>query len=171
MAKSIAELTEAQVECLSLIAEYKTSKEIGRELGLSSHAIDARVKRILSALEVASRDEAARLYIQQRDPAYQPLIYRTPDIDSQVSLGEKPAAAAPFDEVAAGPIGYLNDSVIGGARSSPDWIIALPFRTPGRPDNDLPAVARLTWIVIILLLVIVSVSLLINMAEGLSRLI
>ena len=171
MSKSIADLTEPQLECLALVAQFKTSKQIARELGLSSHAIDARVKRILATLGVASREEAARLYLNHVRLPYQSLVCPSSDIDAARPRGETDLANAPLGGASAGTVGTLRDSAIGSPQARSDWIIALPFQTQGRPDNDMPAIARMTWMVIILLAVTIAVSLLINMSEGLTRLI
>jgi len=55
-------LTEKQREVLDLLIEHKTSKEIGRLLGISPHTVDQRIFFAKEKLGAASRNEAAVAY-------------------------------------------------------------------------------------------------------------
>ncbi len=57
-------LTEAQIECLRMVAMHKTSKEIARELGISPYTVDQRLDLAREKLEVATRKQAAIKFIQ-----------------------------------------------------------------------------------------------------------
>lgn len=61
MESRIAGLTEGQRLCLMLVSEQRSSKEIARHLGISSHTVDQRMRAALKTLGVQQRAEAARL--------------------------------------------------------------------------------------------------------------
>jgi DNA-binding CsgD family transcriptional regulator len=78
-------LTAGQRDCLRLVGEYLSSKEIARILDISPHTVDQRLKRATALLEVPTRFEAARLYknhcsptegLDQDDPLYDPVVYQ-----------------------------------------------------------------------------------------------
>lgn len=58
----LAELTAKQREVLDLLIEHKTSKEIGRELGISPHTVDQRIQFARVKLGARTRGEAAAVY-------------------------------------------------------------------------------------------------------------
>ena len=60
----MAKLTDRQLECLHLVVERKSSKEIARILGISKSAVDQRIKSACLALGVSTRDQAALWLIQ-----------------------------------------------------------------------------------------------------------
>jgi DNA-binding CsgD family transcriptional regulator len=57
----IHRLTERQKDCLRLVAQGYTSKEIGRQLDLSPSTVDNHILAATQALEAPSRAEAARM--------------------------------------------------------------------------------------------------------------
>jgi hypothetical protein len=64
-----------------LVAEHRSSKEIGRHLGISPHTVDQRIRFALKTLGVRDRIEASRLlldYLQteQRSRAVLPWATR-----------------------------------------------------------------------------------------------
>jgi DNA-binding CsgD family transcriptional regulator len=61
--RRVARLTEGQRLCLLLVAEHRSSKEIARHLGISSHTVDQRIRTALKTLGVRQRAHAARLLI------------------------------------------------------------------------------------------------------------
>ncbi len=77
----LAGLTDKQREVLALVVERKTSKQIARILNISKPAVDQRITNARDALGVASRDEAALIFMRQSatydrityDPACVPL--------------------------------------------------------------------------------------------------
>lgn len=58
---AVERLTERQKDCLRLVAQGYTSKEIGRKIGISPATVDNHVRAALDTLQVESRAEAARL--------------------------------------------------------------------------------------------------------------
>ena len=60
----MSKLTEAQRDCLRLVYQHMTSKDIGRALDVSSHTVDMRLRIAIKTLNVANRLEAAQLLAQ-----------------------------------------------------------------------------------------------------------
>lgn len=101
-------LTEKQHECLQLVVERKSSKEIARILNISKPAVDQRVKNARNILGAQSRDEAAIMYASLTSTydrvTYDPICVPTNDFfthdlmrdvgsQSQLTLDE---AASPY---------------------------------------------------------------------------
>lgn len=57
-------LTQRQKDCLRLVAQGYTSKEIGRALGISYSTVDNHLLAATQLLEAESRAEAARIFSQ-----------------------------------------------------------------------------------------------------------
>jgi DNA-binding CsgD family transcriptional regulator len=103
-------LTEAERDCLRLVYQHMTSKDIARQLGVSPHTVDMRLRQSIRKLEVSSRIEAARALVTEEAalgiaiPAeiaaetYQPLIYQAPEI-------VEPADSATFGSPASQGVG------------------------------------------------------------------
>jgi DNA-binding CsgD family transcriptional regulator len=60
---AMGRLSAGQMSVLHRVAQHKSSKEIARELDISPHTVDQRVRRIHSILGVSTRSEAARVYM------------------------------------------------------------------------------------------------------------
>jgi DNA-binding CsgD family transcriptional regulator len=58
--QQLSRLTDRQKDCLRLVAQGFTSKEIGRLLDLSPSTVDNHITTAVQALELPSRGEAAR---------------------------------------------------------------------------------------------------------------
>lgn len=81
MVATLPSLSEGEKQCLRLVAQGFNSKEIARQLHVSEHTVDQRVRTSLRKYGVASRKEAARLFVSGEqgsglNGAYQPLIYQ-----------------------------------------------------------------------------------------------
>src|SRR5687768_3990316 len=57
----IEELTPGQIECLLLVQQNLTSKEIAPRLGISPHTVDQRIRIALRILGCKRRAHAAQL--------------------------------------------------------------------------------------------------------------
>lgn len=80
-AARLAKLTEAQKACLRLVYRHMSSKDIARELGISPHSIDARLRTAIRTLDVASRTEAAlALAAHEAGATYQSPAYQPPHV-------------------------------------------------------------------------------------------
>ena len=62
LSRRVAELSQGQKDCLELVSDHATSKEIALQLGISRHTVDARMRSAMATLGVSSRREAAMLY-------------------------------------------------------------------------------------------------------------
>jgi DNA-binding CsgD family transcriptional regulator len=58
------DLTRREAEVLALLAEGKTNREIGVELGISAHTVKNHLERVYAKLEVTTRLEAALWAVQ-----------------------------------------------------------------------------------------------------------
>ena len=60
--EDVPQLTERQRQCLEGFLARKTAKEIGRELGITHHAVEQHLKAARKKLDAADTLEAARHY-------------------------------------------------------------------------------------------------------------
>ena len=78
---SLARLTEGQRQCLRLVLRHMSSKDIARQLDISPHTVDQRLKLAMKTLGAASRVEAARILdAAESANGYQDLVHQKPDI-------------------------------------------------------------------------------------------
>lgn len=109
--QATARLTERQKECLRLVARGYTSKEIGRQVGISPATVDNHVRAALDTLQVESRSEAAR-------------ILAAAETSQPLTSQSQPLAQGPFDtavDVASGPASRWWQNMappLGGSRNS-----------------------------------------------------
>lgn len=76
----LAELTEAQLECLQLVRRRKTAKQIARSLNITHHAVEQRLKSVRRKLGVATTAEAVDLLEAAENAAYGEAVYGLPDV-------------------------------------------------------------------------------------------
>jgi len=99
-------LTDGERDCLRLVYQHMTSKDIARQLGVSHHAVDMRLRQAIRKLEVVSRIDAARALIAEEGISaaesttvdYQSLIYQAPEL-------EENAATVTFGSPASNEVG------------------------------------------------------------------
>lgn len=60
-AARLSQLTPKERECLRLVLENRSSKQIARQLGISRTSVDTHVRRARAKLGIKDRHEAARL--------------------------------------------------------------------------------------------------------------
>src|SRR6476659_3318439 len=80
MERRVARLTSGQLDCLRLVDQLLSSKEIAAELKISPHTVDQRIRLALQILGVERRNQAARIVAQHSGP-YQRLIHQSPYIE------------------------------------------------------------------------------------------
>jgi DNA-binding CsgD family transcriptional regulator len=107
----IARLTKRQRDCLELVAQGYTSKEIGRRLGISFSTVDNHIQMAVQLLEVEGRAEAGRLFVQfaeiasgQRLPS-EPRALADAGVDHEQSRAEKSGGRRSFLASILPPIG------------------------------------------------------------------
>ena len=136
LASRVARLTAGQRECLFLVNDHATSKEIARQLGISRHTVDARLRAAIQTLGVTSRREAAIIYrAAMQAEGYQPLAYQSPRIVTGVDGAENPTHDdATHQDESAGDDG---EAVPAGAVAQPVHLLAAaaPWAEPLRADG------------------------------------
>lgn len=151
----LEKLTEAQRDCLRRVLQHMTSKDIARELGISPHTVDQRLRVAVKTLGVSSRVEAARLLAEHEGlgaSAYQPTVYQSP-------LVVPPDVFASFDLASAGvhrtPGQEFGEQVRERQLSYQAFVpesappIPLPFPVKAGEANTLSGVQRVGWIIAI----------------------
>jgi DNA-binding CsgD family transcriptional regulator len=136
-------LSEGQFDCLRLVAQHLSSKEIAGELGISRHTVDQRIRGALHVLGVTRRSEAARLVSSSSPPI----------------RGELASGATAFP----GPEDPLLEAT---RRSSLQW----PFATKTSPRNEMSATQRLLWILLIGAMAAFAAGMYLAGLESLARL-
>lgn len=80
-----ARLTEKQRDCLDLLLEHKTSKEMARILEISKDTVDQRLKAARDILGTRTRGETAVLYGQLKS-LYDQIVYDAAEVPSPPRL-------------------------------------------------------------------------------------
>lgn len=112
LAARVARLTAGQRECLDLVDDHATSKEIARQLGISRHTVDARLRAAIQTLGVSSRREAAIIYrAAAQAQAYHPFAYQS----SRIVQAPNPAPNPTHDE----DIDHLGQAPVHGEYAPP----------------------------------------------------
>jgi DNA-binding CsgD family transcriptional regulator len=74
-------LTEGQKNCLRMVDDLLTSKEIARKLGISPFTVDQRLDSARKKLQAQSRKDAARIYLAMETRSLsEPIVYDPRDI-------------------------------------------------------------------------------------------
>jgi len=170
IAHRVARLTAGQLDCLRLVDQHLSSKEIAAELGISSHTVDQRVRQALATLGVERRAQAARLVAQYSGP-YQRLIHQSPYIEPTVHTGHPGATVSHQIRHAdrageAGGAGFLTEQ-----RPASFWpSLQLPFATRSNPRNEMSVGPRLFWIATIAIGAAFAAGMYLAGLESLARL-
>jgi DNA-binding CsgD family transcriptional regulator len=169
MAARVARLTPGQLDCLLLVAQHLSSKEIAAELGISPHTVDQRIRQALSILGVERRSQAARVVAQAKEP-YQWLIHQSPYIPANEQSGHPEAAVGIQIRHAdrageAGGAGFLTE------QRPISWpSLQPPFATRSNPRNEMSVGQRLFWIAAIAIGAAFSAGMYLAGLESLARL-
>ena len=170
MAARVTRLSQGQLDCLRLVNDHHSSKEIAAALDISPHTVDQRIRGALHLLGVERRSQAARIVAQYGEP-YQRLIHQSPYIPDELETGHPDAAVrtqirhadrAGEDEGA----GFRTEQrAVTFAPSLP-----LPFATRSHPRNEMSVAFRLLWIVLIATGAAFSAGMYLAGLESLARL-
>jgi DNA-binding CsgD family transcriptional regulator len=170
MADRVARLSSGQLDCLLLVDQHLSSKEIATELHISPHTVDQRIRQALGILGVERRAQAARIVAKYKDP-YQRLIHQSPYIPAQPQSGHPEAAVSHQIRHAdrageAGGAGFLTEQ-----RPASFWpSLQLPFATRSNPRNEMSVGQRLFWIATIAIGAAFSAGMYLAGLESLARL-
>lgn len=153
VAPLVERLSQGQIDCLLLVNQHLSSKEIALRLNISSHTVDQRIRFALEKLGVERRGEAARMVastLSPSDAAYQRLIHQPPHIDASTAEAHQSGAVSYQIRHAdragkASPSGINTEQRLGGSWSS----LQLPFATRSHPSNEMSVGQKLLWIVLI----------------------
>ena len=171
IAQRVQRLSSGQLDCLRLVDQHLSSKEIAVELKISPHTVDQRVRQALAILGVERRTQAARLVAQYSGP-YQRLIHQSPYIEG-LSEPSHPEGAASIQIRHAdraggiGGAGFLTEQRPVSFRSS----LQLPFATRSNPRNEMSVGQRLFWIAAIAIGSAFSAGMYLAGLESLARLV
>jgi DNA-binding CsgD family transcriptional regulator len=138
---SVTGLTQGQIDCLVLVAQNLTSKEIAPLLGISPHTVDQRIRRAMQSLNVARRVDAARIVSSRSTPG----IFIWPDHQDER---------------------LIHSVTLQSERNPP---LPLPFATKHRPTNTLTVAQRLLWIILIAMGAALSTGMYLAGLESLAR--
>ena len=149
MSERVARLSTGQLDCLLLVDQLLSSKEIAAELKISPHTVDQRIRQALATLGVERRAQAARIVANHRGP-YQRLIHQPPYIAGDPQPSHPEAAVSHQIRHAgrageAGKAGFLTEQRPAPFRPS----LQPPFATRSNPRNEMSVGQRLFWIVAI----------------------
>lgn len=170
-AERLGRLSDGQRTCLRMVLMHMSSKDIARELGISPHTVDQRLKASARILGVDSRVEAARLLARAEGGAtYQPLVYQTPDIAGETARA--PVHALVDHEAAGGNPGRAmrEDQAAFDAAFLDPRTMSLPLPIRGTRPDDLRPLMRLGWAVAIMFAVVLTFGVFVAGLEALSRL-
>ncbi|MGB5484097.1 helix-turn-helix domain-containing protein [Parasphingorhabdus sp.] len=172
---AVDRLNDGQRDCLRLVLAHHNSKEIARELGISPHTVDQRLRTAMRILNVHSRFEAAREFAAlDTEDGYQPLIYQMPDVErarKNERLGSSIGGTA-NDKIAATEGAPKSDGNIAAISFEETQIRRgrLPIPRYRGEKNNLGAVERVGWILAIAIGSALSFGGLIAGLEALARL-
>ncbi len=192
-------LNEGQKDCLRLVMQHFSSKEIARKLVLSPHTVDKRLKMAAAILGVSSRVDAARILAElegdnippmypaahirpsafsfgQSDadvPRDQSLVYQYPDLSPQMGSVMYRMSAGEKNPVADKPSFVLHERqasfAIPPSATSKASFVGSFFGKESQV-NDLSVPARMVVIIGIAFGSILTFAVCISAIEGLSRL-
>jgi len=170
MALRVARLTAGQLDCLRLVDQHLSSKEIASELHISPHTVDQRIRQALGILGVERRTQAARI-VAQFDEPYQRLIHQSPHIETALQPAQSDAAVSHQIRHAdrageVGGAGFLTEQ-----RPASFWpSLQPPFATRSHPRNEMSVGQRLFWIAAIAIGSAFSAGMYLAGLESLARL-
>lgn len=172
---AVAKLNDGQRHCLRLVLAHHNSKEIARELGVSPHTVDQRLRTAMRILGVQSRFEAARQFAAfDAEDSYQPLIYQVSDVEPRRKNGESDSSTGRTESDSTGSIDdVLNvdgNAKVTAFEKSEIRRRRLPVPRYRGETNRLGPVERLGWILVIAIGAALSFGGLIAGLEALSRL-
>jgi DNA-binding CsgD family transcriptional regulator len=146
LAERVARLTPGQLDCLRLVDQHLSSKEIAVQLGISPHTVDQRIRHALATLGVERRAQAARIVSQYSQP-YQRLIHQSPYIEGNAPSGH-PEASVSIQIRHADRAGEVRGPGFNTEQRPASFWPSLqpPFATRSNPRNEMSVGQRLFWI-------------------------
>ena len=170
MAARVSRLTAGQLDCLRLVDQHLSSKEIAAELQISPHTVDQRIRQSLAVLGVERRSHAARIVSQHAEP-YQRLIHQSPYSDG-VTDPAQPDAAVRKQIRHTGCAGRVGGPGFNTEQRPASFrpFLQPPFATRSNPRNEMSVGQRLFWIAAIAIGSAFSAGMYLAGLESLARL-
>ena len=178
VAGRVARLSPGQLDCLRLVNQHLSSKEIAAELNISPHTVDQRIRGALHTLGVERRSQAARL-VARHSPGepvphstpHQRLIHQSPYVEAGPNSSQPMATVSHQIRHAdrargVGAAGFITEQRPATFRPS----LQLPFATRSNPRNEMSVGQRLLWIVLIATGAAFSAGMYLAGLESLARL-
>lgn len=175
----IEKLTEAQKQCLRLVADLMSSKQIARTLDISHHTVDQRLKRAQSLLNVSGRAEAARLLVSYESQIaddgsdiYETLVNQSSDLP-QYRYARKEGVSvdelSPSTDSGETELRESQAFVFDRPAQASKWSTLFSVLFDVERENHLSVGTRAILMLSIVIIGLVAFALLVNVAEGLSR--
>ena len=171
---ALSRLTHGQLDCLVLVDQHYSSKEIAQYLKISPHTVDMRIRQALQILSVERRGEAARLVALSEHGAetYQRLIHQSPELASSLSDRQQEGAVG----IQIRHADRAGETSLSGSKTEQGPLhglspLPMPFATRSSPRNQMTTGQRLLWIVIIALGSAFAAGLYLAGLESLSRMV
>jgi DNA-binding CsgD family transcriptional regulator len=162
----IGRLSEGQRQCLRLVHEHKTSKEIALILGISRFTVDQRIERACRSLGVEGRGKAALLLAEhERGVPPERLVYDSLDIADGPEVEAPPGSPIGPRPVEGSQVAQEQAAYDAAPRhGSPIWRVLAPR---GEAD-DLTSAARIKWIVQLTVQIVAAALILLAIAQAAS---
>lgn len=132
-------LTIRQYDVLVLVAQHYSSKDIGRQLNLSYRTVDAYIPEILRRLDVPTRSDAGRVFLEAQKPTAAPTVQTTLVAETLDDLPpDPPAGVAPAD------LDPMEAATVSAPDKGPS-LLAEMLKVPpvGGPRHDLTTIERM----------------------------
>lgn len=170
-----SKLNEGQRQCLRLVLAHLNSKEIGRELDVSPHTVDQRLRQAMRTLSTNTRFEAARKFAEYEGASiYQPLIYQSSDVENLPKsgiVGPLVERSKRDDQEVEIDISRVGSGASAATLEEPRVLSnRFPFPRYRGEKNTLSAWEKIGWIVAIAIGSAVSFGGILSGLEALSRL-
>ena len=175
----VEKLTEAQKQCLRLVADLMSSKQIARALQISHHTVDQRLKRAQSILNVSGRAEAARMLMSYEaetggldSDIYESLVYQSSDLPQYRYARNDGSSADEWSPSVDSGETELRESqafIFDQPARASKWSTLFSALFEVDRENQLSISARLGLMLLIMMTGLIAFALLVSVAEGLSR--
>ena len=170
MAARVSRLTAGQLDCLRLVDQHLSSKEIAAELQISRTRSISVFARHLPSLAWSAAPMPARIVSQHAEP-YQRLIHQSPYSD-RVTNPAQPDAAARKQIRHTGRAGGVGGPGFNTEQRPASFrpFLQPPFATRSNPRNEMSVGQRLFWIAAIAIGAAFSAGMYLAGLESLARL-
>lgn len=168
----LAKLTEGQKACLRGVLRHMSSKDIARELDISPHTVDQRLRLAMRALGAGSRVQAAFMLARVEGvPEYQPSAYQSLHIDpAPVQRTVPPTTYERQDSKQQLERVMENQAAFQAVLPLPRQELRLPLTRGGAQPHDLGPLQRLGWIAVIAIASALAFGALLAGLEALAQL-